>query len=225
MSSNWRVPGITILPHVCGIHSCPNIMNSKHPTFTFGTALLPPFTAASPTSVTVTEVTADFSGCSGARNRRGERNLRLFEVQIIWGSDYIDFFLFSCELTLRWSKWWQSTALSASAAAHASAPWRIGALAKGWWAWLLLRRPFSMCIRAKSWFRMHSSTCACTDQRQKCEYHCNDVHMISGRDLSKRDVLHLLMPLVTWRACLFLRYCHIRNVRTGSETIYAHSKE
>ena len=70
MSSNWRVPGITILPHVCGIHSCPNIMNSKHPTFTFGTALLPPFTAASPTSVTVTEVTADFSGCSGARNRR-----------------------------------------------------------------------------------------------------------------------------------------------------------
>ena len=66
MSSNWRVPGITILPHVCGIHSCPNIMNSKHPTFTFGTALLPPFTAASPTSVTVTEVTADFSGCSGA---------------------------------------------------------------------------------------------------------------------------------------------------------------
>lgn len=155
----------------------------------------------------------------------GERNLRLFEVQIIWGSDYIDFFLFSCELTLRWSKWWQSTALSASAAAHASAPWRIGALAKGWWAWLLLRRPFSMCIRAKSWFRMHSSTCACTDQRQKCEYHCNDVHMISGRDLSKRDVLHLLMPLVTWRACLFLRYCHIRNVRTGSETTYAHSKE
>ena len=49
--------------------------------------------------------------------------------------------------------------------------------------------------------------------------------MISGHDLSKCKVLHVLMPLVTLRACLFVRYCHIRNVRTGSETIYAHSKE
>jgi hypothetical protein len=64
MSSNRRVPGMTILPHVCGTYSCPNIMNSKHPTTTLGPALLPPFTAASPTSVTVTEVTADFSGFS-----------------------------------------------------------------------------------------------------------------------------------------------------------------
>jgi hypothetical protein len=64
---------MTILPQVRGTYSCPNIMNSRHPTVTttLCSVLLPPFTNASPTSVTVMDVTSkyfqEFSGFHGGR--------------------------------------------------------------------------------------------------------------------------------------------------------------
>jgi hypothetical protein len=54
-----------------------------------------------------------------------------------------------------------------------------------------------------------------------------DTHTISELDLSKRDVLHLLVPSVLSYACLFMRYHYIRDVRTVQTLyiIYSHSKE
>ena len=54
-----------------------------------------------------------------------------------------------------------------------------------------------------------------------------DTHTILELDLSKRDVLHRLVPLVLSYACVFMIYHHIRDVRTLQRLyiIYSHSKE
>ena len=47
-----------------------------------------------------------------------------------------------------------------------------------------------------------------------------DTHMILERDLSKRDVLHILAPSVSSQARVFMGYHHIREVSHGSDTIH-----
>ena len=54
-----------------------------------------------------------------------------------------------------------------------------------------------------------------------------DTHTILELDLSKRDVLHRLVPSVLSCACVFMIYHYIRDVRTVQTLciIYSHSKE
>jgi hypothetical protein len=47
-----------------------------------------------------------------------------------------------------------------------------------------------------------------------------DKHTISELDLSKRDVLHLLAPLVSSQARVIMRYHHICDVSHVSDTIH-----
>jgi hypothetical protein len=47
-----------------------------------------------------------------------------------------------------------------------------------------------------------------------------DTHTMLELDLSKRDVLHLLAPLVSSQAHVFMRYHYIRDVSHGSDTIH-----
>ena len=73
--------------------------------------------------------------------------------------------------------------------------------------------PVFRTYKGNLWFRMHSSTLCIHCPKEQTRILFDDVDMISGHDVSRCDVLHLLAPLVSSNARLFRVYRHIRNVR------------